>query len=144
MSGYKKILIALELTEKTDKKLMKKAKELASKDANLFVIHSVEHTSSYGAAYGISAGIDVDNVLLEEAEKRVRHFSENFHIPKERQFCKLGVAKFVILEHAQEISADLIIMGSHGRHGLRLLLGSTTNAVLHGVKCDVLAVRVHD
>jgi universal stress protein A len=43
---------------------------------------------------------------------------------------------------AKEISADLIIVGSHGRHGLALLLGSTANGVLHGATCDVLAVRV--
>jgi len=34
------------------------------------------------------------------------------------------------------------VVGSHGRHGLALLLGSTANGVLHGASCDVLAVRV--
>jgi len=43
---------------------------------------------------------------------------------------------------ADEQGADLIIVGSHGRHGLALLLGSTANGVLHGAACDVLAVRV--
>ncbi|MBA6354230.1 universal stress protein, partial [Colwellia sp. BRX9-1] len=38
-------------------------------------------------------------------------------------------------------NVDLIITGSHGVHGLQLLLGSTCNAILHGAKCDVLAVR---
>ena len=37
---------------------------------------------------------------------------------------------------------DLIVVGSHGRHGLALLLGSTANDVLHGAPCDVLAVRL--
>ena len=35
-----------------------------------------------------------------------------------------------------------IVVGSHGRHGLALLLGSTASGVLHGAKCDVLAVRI--
>jgi universal stress protein A len=43
---------------------------------------------------------------------------------------------------AEEIGADLVVVGSHGRHGLSLLMGSTANGVLHGAKCDVLAVRV--
>ncbi len=43
---------------------------------------------------------------------------------------------------AEELGADLIVVGSHGRHGLALLLGSTANGVLHGATTDVLAVRV--
>jgi universal stress protein A len=34
------------------------------------------------------------------------------------------------------------VVGSHGRHGLALLLGSTANDVLHGAPCDVLAVKL--
>ncbi len=43
---------------------------------------------------------------------------------------------------ANQEGADLIIVGSHGRKGFALLLGSTSNSVLHGASCDVLAVRV--
>jgi len=35
-----------------------------------------------------------------------------------------------------------VVIGSHGRHGVQLLLGSTANAV-HGASCDVLAVRMY-
>jgi universal stress protein A len=45
---------------------------------------------------------------------------------------------------ADESNADLIVLGTHGRSGIRLLLGSTANAVLHGAKQDVLAVRIHN
>jgi universal stress protein A len=34
------------------------------------------------------------------------------------------------------------VIGTHGRHGLGLLLGSTVNAVLHGLDTDALAVRI--
>lgn len=43
---------------------------------------------------------------------------------------------------AEEQKADLIVIGSHGRHGLGRLLGSTANGVLQGAPCDVLAVRI--
>ncbi|MEZ5528918.1 MAG: universal stress protein [Porticoccaceae bacterium] len=39
-------------------------------------------------------------------------------------------------------NVDLIVVGSHGRHGLSLILGSTATGVLHGSQCDVLAVKV--
>jgi universal stress protein A len=53
-----------------------------------------------------------------------------------------GSTKNEITRLALELQADLIVMGSHGRHGLALLLGSTANAVLHAAPCDVLAIRV--
>jgi universal stress protein A len=43
---------------------------------------------------------------------------------------------------AEQLDVDLIIMGTHGRHGLGLLLGSTATGVLHGCPCDVLTIRI--
>ena len=49
-----------------------------------------------------------------------------------------------IRDTAEASGADLIVMGTHGRQGLGLLLGSTASGVLHGVKCDVLALRIRE
>ena len=47
-----------------------------------------------------------------------------------------------ILRRAREHSADLIVMGAHGRRGLDVgLLGSTTNHVIRDAPCPVLTVR---
>ena len=43
---------------------------------------------------------------------------------------------------AKALGSDLIVLGSHARWGLALLLGSTTDGVMHGADCDVLAVKV--
>jgi len=48
----------------------------------------------------------------------------------------------VILEYAEEIDADVIVMGTHGRRGLsRALLGSVTEEVVRLSKCPVLTIR---
>lgn len=52
--------------------------------------------------------------------------------------------KLVILEQAKKLHTDLIVMGSHGRHGISLLLGSTANGVIHHAQCDVFVVRVKE
>jgi universal stress protein A len=49
-----------------------------------------------------------------------------------------------IVSIAEREQVDLIVLGSHGRHGLALLLGSTANSVLHNASCDVMAVRLRD
>lgn len=54
-----------------------------------------------------------------------------------------GFAKETILETAEEMKADLIVMGSHGRRGLsRFLLGSVSSAVSENAGCSTLIVRL--
>lgn len=51
----------------------------------------------------------------------------------------IGTPAEAILEQAQGQRADLILMGSRGRHGVvRLMLGSVSHAVLHSAPCPVL------
>jgi nucleotide-binding universal stress UspA family protein len=48
----------------------------------------------------------------------------------------------MILRTAEEMRCDLIVMGTHGRHGLnRLLAGSIAETVLRNAQCPVLALR---
>ena len=53
-----------------------------------------------------------------------------------------GNTKAEILRVAAEENADLIVVGSRERHGLAILVYFTEAAVLHGARCDVLAVRL--
>jgi nucleotide-binding universal stress UspA family protein len=53
----------------------------------------------------------------------------------------IGTPVELILDQAQKLKADLILMGSRGRQGmLRLVLGSVSHAVLHRTPCPVLVV----
>lgn len=50
-----------------------------------------------------------------------------------------------IVETAEEMGTDLIVMGSHGyKRWERLLLGSVSNSVIHHAHCSVLVVRTPD
>lgn len=50
-----------------------------------------------------------------------------------------------ILESAKNISADLIVMGSHGRRGLnRVLMGSVTESVMRECNCPVLVLKIKE
>lgn len=53
-----------------------------------------------------------------------------------------GETSATILRLAQEIKADLIVLGTHGRRGLdRLVIGSIAEDVLRKAPCSVLAVK---
>jgi universal stress protein A len=143
MKIYKHILVALELTKKTDEEPIERAIKLSKElGADLSFVHAIEHLSGYGA-YGMGVGLEVEKVLFENAQHEMHSLCKTLSIPVKNQIVRLGPAKFVVLEEAHELKADLIVVGSHGRHGVGLILGSTSNAVLHGAKCDVLAVRLN-
>lgn len=141
MTLYKNILLAVN--EKYDRELIQKAVELSKQfNAKLYLVHAVEHITSYGAAYGVAVGADIEETLMRNAHEKMRKFCETIDVSEQNQIVKFGPAKIVILDEAERLKVDLIIIGSHGRHGIRWLLGSTANAVLHAATCDVLAVRL--
>lgn len=145
MSLYKQILIAVDLHPNCDDIIIKRGMEIAKiNNAAVSIIHAVEHINAYGVAEAYSAVIDVEAQLLEEARLELRKLAEKFSLPSTCQFLEAGTPKTIILHKAKAIKADLIVVGSHGRHGLQLLLGSTANGVLHNAICDVLAVRIKD
>ncbi len=53
-------------------------------------------------------------------------------------------ARTIILNEAGEWGADLIVVGSHGHHGIdRLLLGSVSESVAMHATCSVEVIRTH-
>jgi nucleotide-binding universal stress UspA family protein len=57
---------------------------------------------------------------------------------------KSGDPRDAINEAAKELGADLIVMATHGRHGIaRVLLGSVTESVVRTAPCPVLTVKQH-
>ncbi|OGT42866.1 MAG: hypothetical protein A3F42_05665 [Gammaproteobacteria bacterium RIFCSPHIGHO2_12_FULL_37_34] len=137
---YKHILFATDLTEDTDYLVDKVRSMRGLTGAKLSLIHVVEPLPGYSYAYlGIE---DIEGQLIEEARQSIEKLGEKLQVAKSDQHIEVGPTKTKILKIADEVRADLIVCGSHGRHGLSLLLGSTANAILHGAKCDVLTVRL--
>ncbi len=55
---------------------------------------------------------------------------------------RVGTATPEILAAAKELPADLIVLGTHGHHGLaHLLLGSVAEEVVRSATCPVLTLR---
>lgn len=137
---YNNILFATDLSEDTDFLISKVQSMRGSTSAKLSLVHVVEPLPGYSYAYlGIE---DIEGQLIEESKTALTKLATQLAVDAQDLHVEVGPTKSKILEVAQAINADLIICGSHGRHGLSLLLGSTANAVLHGAKCDVLTVRL--
>ena len=105
MSGtYQHILLAVELDEACDDTPVSRALALAKQSsAKLTVVHSIEHMSSYGAAYGVAAGADIEEMLIENANEAMASLGEKHDISEADLIVKVGPAKSIILEEAERL-----------------------------------------
>ncbi|MCE2424332.1 MAG: universal stress protein [Pseudomonadales bacterium] len=128
LPAYEKILVAVDLGDESFQ-VMEEANRVA------------EHCGAELAVCNVTQA-DYDP-LLDEAAERLAHLAESYGIDEENMFEVAGSVAHRVHALGTDIGADLIVVGTHGKHGLQLLTGSTANAVLHGARCDVLAVRMH-
>jgi nucleotide-binding universal stress UspA family protein len=52
-----------------------------------------------------------------------------------------GKPAAIILEEAERVSADLIVVGNRRMQGMQRVLGAVANEIVHHAPCDVLVVK---
>ncbi|GEN25803.1 universal stress protein [Halomonas cupida] len=138
---YRHVLVAVDLT-KDSHRILERALQIADRNhAKLSIMHTLE---PLGFAYGGDIPMDLTSIqdqLDEHARQRLAEIADS-NVSRDNQHVVVGMPDTEIHRFADENDVDLIVVGSHGRHGFALLLGSTSTGVLHGAQCDVLAVRV--
>lgn len=144
MKGYQHILMATDFSEGAPH-AGQRAVELAQHyRADLTLLHVVESFPIVDSTYGpiMPFEIDLTEQMVAAARTRIDALGEQLSVPPERRLVEVGSPKVEIVRIADEQGVDLIVVGSHGRHGVGLLLGSTASSVIHHAGCDVLAVRL--
>lgn len=143
MAAYKHILLAVDFSDATGPLLVRAGALRKLCSADLSMVHVIEPIvidPSYDVFPAIPLGLEQEAV--EKAQQQLTRLGAPLGVPAERCHVLLGSTKTEVLRCASEQGVDLIVVGSHGRHGVAILLGSTANAILHGAPCDVLAVRI--
>jgi universal stress protein A len=144
MNNYDNILVAIDINAHY-KSIIRKALAICkcSEDVSLiYVLLPTTYIQPY--LYGMEYNTIDDSDRMALAREKMRGVAIEFGIPQEQIFVRLGAIDDGIKEVARENIILLIVIGTHGRSGIKLLLGSTANSVLHGAKQDVLAIRMHD
>jgi universal stress protein A len=113
--------------------------------ARLIILHAVETLGPENVTYGEA----VSQVQPAAYQQRLWDDLRQIQIPDQqlRVECLLseGDPVTAILRTAAERDCDLIVIGSHGRHGLRRLFeGSIAEQVIRGATCPVLVVKLPD
>jgi universal stress protein A len=146
MANYQHILIGCDYSTQSLQVALKAKFVAEQQQAKLSLLHVLDNIAMPDTAYGTVIPLDKtsENLHLEQEKAKLTEFARQLGIVTSNCWLIWGLPKQEIVQLAQEQAVDLIVVGSHGRHGLGLLLGSTANAVLHHAKCDVLAVRLQD
>jgi nucleotide-binding universal stress UspA family protein len=147
---YKRILVAVD-DSKPAEGALREALELAKiASAELRVIHAVESPYAYPESWYTEVREDLESLrrvwrqaglrVLERAEALARQAG----LAVETALIELDGRRVsgVIVDDAARWHADLVVVGTHGRHGVEhLLLGSVAEAVARAAATSVLLVR---
>ncbi|MGM0564778.1 MAG: universal stress protein [Pseudomonadota bacterium] len=145
MSQYQRIIAAVDLSEDSTM-VVERAIEIAAGKSDVHVLHVVESFENLyvgddwfgGGLNALELQQSVEKKHSEQLREMIAKVATEGVVP----VVHTGSPAAEIRAYAAELDADLIVIGTHGRHGLELLLGSISNGVLHGTPCDVLAVKV--
>lgn len=132
------ILLAYDFSDASDRALGEALALAAKFDAKLSIVHVNDH--QVATIYGMPIGKASEEKLARKIEKRVKELGGTRHIHTIDVFT--GYPYFFIVAKAQTLPADLVIVGSHGRTGLkRILLGSIAEKVARLCPVPVLVHR---
>ena len=130
---YNNILCAVDISPE-GKAILSKAASLAEKYAcDLSIVHVIEYTF---------LPKDYQKKLKEEVQPKITEMADKYGIQKKHRHIKFGQSYSEICELEKSLGVDLIVVGSHGKYGLKALLGATANGILQQAECDVLLVKV--
>ena len=143
---HKNILVAVDTTDEAEH-VIRSAREItADKNSTISAVTVIRPMADFYAnlytALEDSPVIGIEERVVERATEWLADLVERYGIDSSAVHVIVGTPAAEVRQLAEKIGADLIVLGTHGRHGLGLMLGSTANAVLHGAPCDVLAVKV--
>ena len=143
---YNRVLIAVDMSEEANLVIESGLRVAALFNAEPVLMSSIKPVVQYAAMDETTILGSAYDDLLNDAESALRtrldELGDTYGI--HQVMIRHGHPPTEIHDAARAIEADLIVLGTHGRSGAGLLFGSTPSAVMQGVNCDVLAVRVGD
>jgi nucleotide-binding universal stress UspA family protein len=140
------ILVPIDFSDESDRALEHAVDLAARVDAKLHLVHAISvptlGVQEIGLAYATTRMDAIVTGAQAELDQRIARYRDRAAFAPAR--VEVGDAREVIDQVAQIIEADMIVMGTHGRRGVkRALLGSVTESVLRTAPCPVLAIRPH-
>jgi len=142
LARFQTFLVPHDFSEDADAAL-DLAVELARRfGSRLHLLHAYQQPVDVLSPYGAAVPGNIGPELRAAALARLRKLAVSIEGLQTEVHAVEGPPAVVIAEQAEAIGADLVVMGTHGRTGLRhLLLGSVAERTLRSAPCPVLTVK---
>jgi len=142
MADYKRILVAVDLTDHSDT-VVRRALDIANAfGAEISLLHVVEYVPVEPMGEALLPAVDIEEELVQGARRRLEDLARRTGLEHVDRKVETGTIKAEVVREATEWGADLVVLGSRERHGVAVMLNLTEDTILHSAPCDVLAVRV--
>lgn len=147
MSAYRRILVAVDGSPTSMKGLREAIRLAKNSRAQLFLVHVVNEFYAFANLDGYAPGVDLVPALREGgrrilAKAKAVADKEGIRAKTLMRETLGGPAAETIVRDARRQRADLIVLGTHGRRGLRrAVLGSDAEQVVRRSPVPVLLVR---
>jgi nucleotide-binding universal stress UspA family protein len=144
--SFQRVVVGTDFSPAAER-AVERAFDLAARDAEIVVVHCFHLAFPAAAPDQLPLGPDprtLQGQLSDEALARGQALIDRLARPAvaARFTLRDDTARLGLTDLAEELRADLVVVGSHGHRGLRrALLGSTTEAVVRHAPCSVLVVR---
>jgi universal stress protein A len=142
MAGYKKLLVLLDLSGDSEQVAIAGRDMAAHSNASMIVLHVVEFVPVEPLGESLMPTAQIEDELINRSRERLGALITRLGLTNATGRVEAGNTKSEILRVAEEEQVDLIVLGSHERHGLAIMVNFTEDTVLHAAHCDVLAVRL--
>ena len=148
MKPITKILVPIDFSE-ASKEAIRTGAELSRRfGASLTLVHVQEPINLIvpdGYAFFVPGQHEQIHAELEKALAAEKQVAEAVGVAQTQTRLIDGIASFSIVELARKEGFELIVMGTHGRTGLKhVLLGSVAERVLRTASCPVLTVKAQE
>jgi nucleotide-binding universal stress UspA family protein len=141
----RRILAASDLSKGSDEALLQAHARAVATGAELAVCHALPHLQGVNTLFpqrNAESALHVANLEGEIREALAEQLAACLPGAKVEVFVDRASAYAGIVQRAETWSADLVVVGSHGRTGLpRMLLGSVAEQVVRHAHCAVLVAR---
>ncbi|MFV1975480.1 MAG: universal stress protein [Candidatus Scalindua sp.] len=145
--GFKRIIVPIDFSDCSRKALEYAIATAKAHNSKLTILHVYEESFIEPYVNAANSEEEAGEIMKEIEfvnETKYDEFLKTVDLSgvEYEKLLKKGVPETDIVEIAMEQQANLIVMGTHGRSGIKhILIGSTSEEVVRAVHCDIIIVK---